>query len=122
MKATKRGAVAESIVCTAALRRGRDVCFPAGGLAPPYDMVVRGQDGAFYKVQVKRVHTRVRGGCRSLRVNCTDSQGKPYSPREVDIIAVVDVDTNRVWFIPLSKLGTQKTIAVSGGKYDSYLL
>ena len=122
MKATKRGAVAESIVCTAALRRGRDVCFPAGGLAPPYDMVVRGQNGIFYKVQVKRAHTRVRGGCRSLRVNCTDSSGNPYSPFEVDIIAVVDVDTHRVWFIPIATLGEQKTIAVSGGKYDGYLL
>ena len=119
---TKRGAVATSIVCTAALRRGRDVLFPAADLAPPYDIVVRGIDGVFYPVQVKRAHVRVRGKSRSLRVNCTDSNGQPYTKGEVAFIAVVDVDTLRVWLIPLTRLGRQKTIAVSGGKYDEYLL
>jgi hypothetical protein len=122
MSATKRGAVAESITITRALERGRDVMVPVRGLSPPYDMIIRGQDGKFYKVQVKRAHLRVRGGCRTLRVNCTDSRGKPYRKSEVDIMAVVDVDTHRVWMIPLSRLGRQKTVAVSGGKYDEYLL
>lgn len=121
MSSTKRGAVAESITITRALERGRDVLVPVRGLAPPFDMVIRGQDGQFYRVQTKRAHERVRGGSRSLRVNCTDSNGRPYTPAEVDLIAVVDVDTHRVWMIPLSRLGKQKTVSVSGGAYDEYL-
>ena len=119
---TKRGAVAESIVCTAALTRGRDVCFPARGLSPPYDMVVRGVDGEFNKVQVKRAHIRVRGNSRTLRVNITDSNGKVYDRKEVDIVAIVDVDTYRVWFIPISALKGQKTVSLTSGKYDKWLL
>lgn len=119
---TKRGAVAESIVCTAALARGRDVCFPARGLSPPYDMVVRGVDGTFHKVQVKRAHYRVRGKSKTLRVNITDSRGTTYSRKEVDIMAIVDVDTHRVWFIPMEALKRQKTVSLSGGKWDKWLL
>lgn len=119
---TKRGAVAESIVCTAALSRGRDVCFPARGLSPPYDMIVRGVDGKFHKVQVKRAHVRVRGKSRTLRVNITDSRGQPYCHKEVDIMAIVDADTHRVWFIPLAELKGQKTVSLTSGKYDRWLL
>ena len=119
---TKRGAVAESIVCTAALNRGRDVLFPARGLSPAYDLVVRGVDGKFTKWQVKRAHVRVRGKSRTLRVNITDSGGKAYSPSEVDIVAIVDADTHRVWAIPLSVLGKQKTVSLTSGRYDKWLL
>ncbi len=121
MKSTKRGAVAESMVITRALERGRDVLVPVRGLSPPYDMIIRGSDAAFYRCQVKRAHVRVRGGSRSLRVNCTDSSGNPYTASEVDLIAIVDTETQRIWMIPLSRLGKQKTIAVSGGLYDEYL-
>lgn len=119
---TKRGAVAESIVCTAALARGRDVCFPARGLSPPYDIVVRGVDGLFHKVQVKRAHKRKRGKSTTLRVNITDSKGHTYNTSEVDVIAIVDVDTYRVWFIPLSALAGQKTVSLTSGRWDKWLL
>jgi hypothetical protein len=118
----KRGAVAESIVVTRALERGRDVLVPVRGLTPPYDITVRGVDGDFHKVQIKRLHTRVRGSSRTLRANITDSKGNAYSSSDVDIIAVVDVDTHRVWFLPLSELGTQKTVSLTSGKYDRWLL
>ena len=85
-------------------------------------MAVRGVDGEFHKVQVKRAHVRVRGASRTLRVNITDSQGKPYSPSEVDIMAIVDADTHRVWFIPLSELKGQKTVSLTSGKYNQWLL
>ena len=119
---SQRGAVAESIVCTTALRRGRDVLFPMQGQSLPYDMVIRATNGKLLKVQVKRAHVRVRNRTRSLRVNIIDSSGRPYSPSEVDIMAIVDVDTFRTWFIPLEDLGGKVTATVSSPKYDRYIL
>ena len=119
---TKRGAVAESILITRALERGRDVLVPVRGLSPAYDCVIRGVDGQFYKVQTKRAHVRVRGDSRTLRVNITGSNGEPYSSNEVDAIAIVDVDTRRVWFVPVSALAGQKTVALTSGKWDQWLL
>lgn len=85
-------------------------------------MLVRGVDGQFQKVQVKRAYIRVRGNSRTLRVNITDSKGNTYSPTEVDAIAIVDAPTHRVWFIPLSQLKGQKTVSLTSGKYDAWLL
>lgn len=98
------------------------MCFPARGLSPPYDMIVRGADGEFHKVQVKRAHYRTRGRHRTLRVNITDSGGKPYPRKEVDVMAIVDVDTHRVWFIPMAALKRQKTVSLTSGKWDKWLL
>jgi hypothetical protein len=85
-------------------------------------MIIRGVNGKFTKWQIKRAHVRVRGGSRSLRANITNSSGQPYSSSEVDIIAVVDCDTSRVWAIPLHALGQQKTVALTAGRYDKWLL
>jgi len=85
-------------------------------------MVVRGVDGEFHKVQVKRAHTRKRGRTATLRVNITDSRGKVYDRKEVDVMAIVDVDTHRVWFIPMARLRGQKTVSLTSGKWDEWLL
>ncbi len=122
MISTQRGAVAESIVCTLLLKRGREVCFPARGLSIAYDMVASDHAGKLQRIQVKRSFPRVRKGVRSLRVNCTHTNGKPYSATEVDVVAIVDADTYRVWWIPLEKINGQVSVTVTSAKYDQWLL
>lgn len=86
-------------------------------------MLISGQfNGKFYKVQVKRAYVRMRGNSSTLRVNITNNKGSPYSSTEVDIMAIVDVDTHRVWFIPMSALVGQKTVSLTSGKWDRWLL
>lgn len=119
----KRGAVAESLACTKLLANGFDVCFPARGLNPHYDLVLveymEGRPYRLYTVQVKRAHMRVRNGKEYMRCNLVDSTGATYN---TDFISVVDVDSDRVWLIPSHKLGDQVTIQVSGGRYDEWLI
>jgi hypothetical protein len=85
-------------------------------------MVIRDVGGAFHKVQVKRAYYRVRGNSKTLRVNITDSRGAVYGRNAVDIMAIVDADTFQVWFIPMVALKRQKTLGLSGGKWDKWLV
>ena len=109
------------MVCTKLLSRGWEVCFPARGLSPPYDMlVVKG--GSTRKVQVKRAYVRQRGKQEQLRVNITNSNGSVYGLCDVDFLCIADVINSQVWMIPLKEVLDQKTLSLSGGKYDFYLI
>lgn len=117
---TQRGAVAESMFCTWALSQGYDVCFPARGTAPPYDVVmVNGT--AFARVQVKRAHRRMRGNNQNLRVCLCDRNSKPYRYDAADMFAIVDVDTGRIWMIPF---GTHngRSLGLTGNVHDHWLV
>jgi hypothetical protein len=118
-KAVQRGAVAESSVCTWALKQGYLVLFPARGLAPHYDLAI--DNGvSISKVQVKRAHVRYDRRTPQLRANLTDGDGSTYD--SVDAVAIVDVDTDRIWLIPMMFIRGQKTIGLQSGRYDAWLV
>jgi hypothetical protein len=112
---TQRGAVAESMVCTWALKVGHTVSFPACGLQPPYDMIIDAGDIAA-RIQVKRLHQRRRGSADELRATIGSN-----SP-SVDMYALVDVPGSRIWLIPKDVLAHNNSVAVKSGKYDEYLV
>lgn len=116
---TKRGAVAESMFCTWALSVGYDVCFPARGLCPPYDLILH-KDGAYTRVQVKRAHYRTRSNVREVRVKLTDRYDQPYKASDVDAFAVVDVEDGRMWLIPIEH--TTTNMAFTTGKHDKWVV
>lgn len=112
---TQRGAVAESMVCTWALKVGYIVSFPACGLQPSYDMIIDAGDVAA-RVQVKRLHRRWRGNADELRATIGRKS------RSVDMYALVDVPDCRIWLIPKNVLAHNNSVAVKSGKYDEYLV
>lgn len=116
---TQRGAVAESMFCTWALRTDYDVCFPARGTSPSYDVVLL-RDSTFTRVQVKRAHPRGRNP-NELRVSLTDRAGHKYKYGTVDAFAVVDVDGQRIWLFPV-ELFNGKSLGLSGGKHDHWMV
>lgn len=121
MTATQRGAVAESMVCTWALKQGYIVSFPARGTAPQYDMVI--DSGMFLsRVQVKRAHRRKRGAGTELRVSLTDTNGHMYSMYDVERFAIVDVDSGRIWFIPSTVVEGKAALGLTNGKHDRWLV
>ena len=116
-----RGAVAESMVCTWALEQGYNVCFPARGLAPPYDMILE-RFGICRRVQVKRAYWRKRDTYNQLRVKLLDGNADPYDYVDVQAFAIVDTDTPRIWMIPFGCVCDKRSIALSSGKWDKYLV
>lgn len=115
----QRGAVAESTVCTWALKQGYLVLFPARGLSPHYDLAI--DNGvSIHRVQVKRAHVRYDRRTPQLRANLTDGCGNPYD--RVDSVAIVDVDTDRIWLIPVEFIKGQKTIGLQSGRYNAWLV
>lgn len=113
-----RGATAESVVCTWALKSGIKVAFPARGLAPRYDMIFD-TAGVLQTVQVKRAHLRADRKA-SLRANVTDNKGRPYD--DVDYLAIVEVDSETIWLIPSLTLDGKKAIGLSTGEYDKWMV
>lgn len=111
----QRGAVAESMVCTWALKAGHIVSTPACGLQPPYDMIVD-IGGVATSVQVKRLHRRLRGDEYELRADLRKKSSN------VDMYAFVDVPGNRIWLVPSRVLARTNSVAVKSGKYDKYLV
>lgn len=114
----QRGAVAESMVCTWAIRQGYIVSFPARGLSPRYDLIL--DNGVrLHRIQVKRAHRRTDKG-NELRANLVDGNGGTYD--DLDNVAVVDVDTGRIWLIPTMHIAGQKTIGLTTGRYNHWMV
>lgn len=98
---TERGAVAESFAATWALTSGWVCSFPARGQQPRYDLIM--DDGSrLWRVQVKRAFVRTREGTGSrLVANLYHGSSVRYKAHEVDVFAIVHVDTGTIWWLPL---------------------
>lgn len=105
------GSVSESAVTLDLLQRGYNVLMPA--VISRYDLLLELGD-SYLKIQVKTARTDRRDG--NLRVTWE----RPYSPNEVDIIAVYDPETTNIYYIPLEDISPGSkglTIRVKQYKY-----
>jgi len=93
---TERGAIAESVAATWALKKGWVVCWPSRGQQPKYDLVID-SEGILYRVQVKRAY--LKDGV--LVANLYHGQGERYTFEDIDAFAIVDVDTRTIWWLDL---------------------
>lgn len=95
MNSAQIGSISEAAVEWDLLRRGCNVLTPA--VTARYDRLVEIK-GRFIRVQVKTARLDVRDG--NLRV----SYETPYSPSEIDVIAVFDPRTCDIYYIPINDI------------------
>ncbi len=96
-----KGSIAELAVAGRLMEDGWHVLFPYGENMR-YDLAAE-RDGGFLRIQVKYV-TPKDG---ALKVNCRSSNNWSvlhYSARDIDMIAVYNPDTQRIYFVPVKKI------------------
>lgn len=94
---TARGAIAESVAATWALKQGYIVCWPSRGQQPKYDLVIDAL-GSLHRVQVKRAYRK--DGV--LVANLYHGQGERYKASDIDVFVIVDVPTETIWLMTLA--------------------
>ncbi len=121
-RAKDRGHLAELLFAVEAKRRGF-VVLTTGGDNAAFDVVLYTPNGNFLKVQIKsclqKERTRdrhtfsvKRGGLHHHRT---------YQASEIDIMALYAFDVEEWHFIPVSQIGTKKTIKIDkAGRFDRY--
>ncbi len=119
----KRGELAEIRFLLAAASKGLMVAKPWGD-SEPFDFLV-GRDGRYLRVQVKSTNYAQYPGRYTVNC-CQPGCRKPYSPREVDVIAVYVVPEDQWYVFPIDVLKGVTMITVSSrprsrGQYDGYL-
>lgn len=98
-----KGDIGQLIAAKEFLRQGWHVAFPYGENLK-YDLVIE-RDGVMKRVQVKSAFPR--NG--SLRVNFRSSNNwsvVQYSKSDFELVAAVDLESERVYFIPPDKFGS----------------
>src|SRR3989338_8980659 len=101
MHTKRKGDIGELIAAQEFFRRGWHVAFPYGENAK-YDLIIE-KDGICKRVQVKAVYPK--NGV--LHVNCRSSNNwsvKSYSSKDIDLLVAVDLESNKVYFIPSAKM------------------
>jgi len=96
-----KGDIGELIVAQQLLKRGWHVAFPYGENLK-YDLVAE-KEGEFKRIQVKAVFSR-KG---VLHINCRSSNNWSvvhYKSTDFEILAAVDLETSKVYFIPSNRL------------------
>lgn len=101
MHTKQKGDIGELVAAQEFLRQGWHVAFPYGENMK-YDLIVE-KEGIFKRVQVKSVYPR--NGV--LHVNCRSSNNwsvTSYTSNDIDLLAAVDLQSNKVYFIPSNKI------------------
>lgn len=101
----RTAALGEVIVEADLLRRGLATARPT--VVSRYDLVA--DDGKrMYRVQVKVGRWDMRGSTPALKASFSE----PYFPEEVDVIALVDLDSSTVYYVPVEDL-TPGTLGIT---------
>lgn len=96
-----KGDIGQLIAATELIKRGWHIAFPYGENCK-YDLIAE-KEGLFKRVQVKAVTPK--DGI--LRVNCRSSNNWSvihYRPTDFEILAAVDLGTQKVYFISSDKI------------------
>ena len=115
--AKQRGEWAELRFITRALELGFRVTKPWGD-SSPYDVATEHR-GRFLRIQVKCTIFH-RGNSYKCHL---DSNGVPYSPRDIDIIAALIIPTDTWYILPIRATHRQSDILLtpnSGTKYEKF--
>jgi len=97
MNQTDRGAIAESMAATWAYKQGWVVSWASRGQTPRYDLIM--DDGrALHRVQVKRAYLKDE----VLVANLYHGKHTLYTPDDIDVFLIVDVDTRTLWWLPIT--------------------
>ncbi len=102
MHTKTKGDVGELVVAAELTKNGWQVSFPYGENSR-YDLIIE-KDGVMKRIQVKAV-TPKNG---VLHVNCRSSNNWSivhYNDKHFEVLAVVDLISNKVYYIPSSKVG-----------------
>lgn len=97
---THQGNIGQTAVMLDALKRGYHVSIPLEGAA--YDLIVD-RHGELFRVQVRS--TTSRNGVVNARFRYSNSN-------TVDIVAVFDFESNKVFWIPLNKVKSTAGISI----------
>jgi hypothetical protein len=116
--AKQRGEWAELRFITRAIELGFRVTKPWGD-SSPYDVATEHR-GRFLRIQVKCTIFH-RGNSYKCHL---DSNGVPYSPRDIDIIAALIIPTDNWYILPIRATHRQSDILLTPNsprtKYESY--
>lgn len=104
-----RGSISETAVTLDLMRRGYNVLMPT--VVSRYDLLVEAGDRNFIRVQVKTARIDNRDG------NLKATWDRPYSPEEVDVIAIYDPTSNNVFYIPLQDIPCSKGVTLRINRY-----
>lgn len=112
----ERGALAEAMASTWAIRKGHTVAWPTRGQTPTWDFILEDAAGKLYKVQVKCVYSKRGKPC----IDLFRSQHQRYAPEEVDVFIAVDVDYAQIWWIPILATEGKSRIVLTTKKIMEY--
>jgi hypothetical protein len=114
----KSGETAECYFDYLAMVQGLVVSEPRGDSAP-YDRIVE-KDGKLFKVQIKMrsSHNKVKQKNYLVAINKAD--GSPYTPKEVDIVAIHLRNEDYWYFIPIKFITKRLRINPVKDKFDKY--
>ena len=118
----RRGEWAETLFMSRAIALGFQVARPWGDTAR-YDLILE-RDGRFYRVQVKSTQAfhQFSYRCMNSAADCR----KPYSPRQIDILALYIIPLDLWYIIPARALAPARDILVypqnrnSRGRYERF--
>ena len=131
MSATKqKGDIAEAFVAYLLKQKGFNVLIPWGE-DNRYDIVSE-KNGIFKRIQIKYITPR-NGVLEVNTRSCNNYQILPYSPKDIDIIAVYSPNEEKTYFIPFGRIknrsvyklrleptkNKQKKHIVMASKYES---
>ena len=116
MHQTERGAIAESVAATWALKNGWVVLWPNRGQAPKYDLVIDNEGAQLWRVQIKRAY--LKDGV--LVANLYHGKNERYSPLDIDVLLIVEVDTGTLWWLPVKDAGNRGRVRLGTPRMEKY--
>lgn len=114
----KSGETAECYFDYLAMTEGFVVSEPRGDSAP-YDRIIE-HDGKLTKVQIKMRSSQNSVKQKNYIVSIQKADGSAYTPKEVDVVAILLKNENTWYFVPIKKTSKKMRVNPRKDKLDAY--